>query len=213
MELMPQIDPPLRGVWKAIKSLGHHRFAYDFAAIGEDEKHFSASAGKLLIGKTAVEKFYGWSQPVYSPVKGKVVFASDGWPDQLNVNFVRDLINVFAMSVLQSRKVREDLRVFAGNYVIIESEGSYIFLAHLRKGSLMIASDQTVSQGQQLARVGNSGNSMAPHLHLQVNDGANLLDSEIKEFAFTQYDRWMGKSWETTRKTPPVKGEVMRFYD
>lgn len=166
-----------------------------------------------MIGKTAVENSYGWSKPVYSPVDGKVVAASDGWPDRQNLNLARDLIKVFAMGVLQSQKAREDLRVFAGNYVIIAFEGYYVLLAHLRNGSLMIVSDQNVSQGQQVASVGNSGNSAAPHLHLQVNDGLNLLDSEIKEFGFTRYDRWTGKSWETTVRTAPIKGDLMRFYD
>lgn len=213
MNLAPLIDPPLRGIWKAIKSPGHHRFAYDFAASGKDGKLFSVSAVRLLIGKTAVENSYGWSQPVFSPVDGKVVSASDGWPDRLNVNLVWDLITVFAMSVLQAQKVREDLRVFAGNYIIIASEDYYVLLAHLRKDSVLTASDQLVAQGQQLANVGNSGNSAAPHLHLQVNDGPDFLHSEIKEFAFSRYDRWLGNTWETTMKSSPIKGEVMRFHD
>jgi hypothetical protein len=212
MDLIPQINPPLRGVWKAIKSPGHHRFAYDFAAAGKDGKLFSVSAVKLMIGKTAVENSYGWSKPVYSPIDGKVVSASDGWPDRQNLSLARDVINVLAMGVFQSQKVSEDLRVFAGNYVMIAAEGYYILLAHLRNGSLQISSEQNVSQGQQLASVGNSGNSAAPHLHLQVNDGHNLLDSEIKEFVFTRYDRWTGQAWETTMNTAPRKGDLMRFY-
>lgn len=213
MEQVPQIDFPLRGVWKAIRSPGHHRFAYDFAAAGEDGKLFSASTAKLLIGKASVENSYAWSKPVYSPVNGKIVEASDGCADQQNLNLARDLIKVFAIGVLQSRKAREDLRIFAGNYVVIASEGYYVLLAHLREGSLMVASDQSVSRDQQVACVGNSGNSAAPHLHLQVNDGPNLLDSKIKEFGFARYDRWTGKSWETTLGMAPVKGDLIRFYD
>ncbi|MDQ4076389.1 MAG: M23 family metallopeptidase [Chloroflexota bacterium] len=33
---------------------------------------------------------------------------------------------------------RSDIRPFAGNYIIIESDGVYIFLAHLKEGSLTV---------------------------------------------------------------------------
>lgn len=213
MDRVPQIAPPLRGTWKALKSPGHHPFAYDFAAASEDGKLFAVSTWRLMIGKAAVENAYGWSQPVYSPVHGTVVAASDGWPDRQTLHLAWDAANLFVMSVLQAQKVRDDLRLFAGNYIIIASEGCYVLLAHLRKGSLLIAAGQNVSQGQPLARVGNSGNSLAPHLHLQVNDGPDLLTSAIKPFAFTQYDCWTGKAWETTMRTPPRKGDLIRFDD
>ena len=200
-------------MWRAINSPGHHRFAYDFSAVGEDGKLFSVSPAKLIIGGTAVESSYGWSKPVYSPVDGTVISVSDGWPDRQTLSLARDVINVSVISVLQSQKVKDDLRVFAGNYVILASEGYYVFLAHLRNGSLKITAEQSVSQGQLLANVGNSGNSVAPHLHLQINDGPNLLDSVIKEFVFTRFERWTGKSWKAVERTPPVKGELMRFSD
>ncbi|MEJ2555867.1 MAG: M23 family metallopeptidase [Anaerolineae bacterium] len=83
----------------------------------------------------------------------------------------------------------------------------------MRNGSLRVASGDRIVAGQQIASVGNSGNSAAPHLHLQVNDGRNLLDSKIREFGFTRCDRWTGKSWETILGTAPVKGDLIRFYD
>jgi len=213
MDSVLQIKPPLRGTWKAIRSPGHHQFAYDFAAANENGKVFSISVPSLMIGKTAVENSFAWSKSVYSPVDGRVVASSDGWPDRKDMNLLRDVLHVFTMGILQAKKIREDLRIFAGNHVILVSEGFYILLAHLQNGSLMTASDQTVTRGQQIAKVGNSGNSTAPHLHLQVNDGRDPLDSKIKEFAFTQYNRWTGKSWKATSGTTPKKGELLRFYD
>lgn len=213
MDQIPQIVPPLRGVWKAIRTPGHHRFAYDFAAAGEDRKLFSASIAKLMISKMPVRTSYGWAKPVYSPVDGEVFTASDGWPDRPNLNLPRDLIKIFVQGMFQASKVRQDLRIFAGNYVIIVSERYYVLLAHLRNGSLKIEPHQNVSRGQQIANVGNSGNSAAPHLHLQINDGSDLLASMIKKFRFTRCDRWTGNSWETIVGMSPRKGELMRFYD
>jgi hypothetical protein len=57
--------------------------------------------------------------PVYSPIDGTIVFASDGWPERHSVNLPRSLIRVFAMGVFRGRKAMEDLRVFAGNFIVV----------------------------------------------------------------------------------------------
>ena len=57
------------------------------------------------------------------------------------------------------------------------------------------------------------GNSVAPHLHLQVNDGRDPLDLEIREFVFTRHDHWTGQVWETSNRTAPRKGVLMRFHE
>jgi murein DD-endopeptidase MepM/ murein hydrolase activator NlpD len=55
------------------------------------------------------------------------------------------------------------------NYVIIETEKYRIFLAHFIPGSIMVSEDQRIVKGQPIARVGNSGFSLEPHLHIQVH--------------------------------------------
>jgi murein DD-endopeptidase MepM/ murein hydrolase activator NlpD len=56
------------------------------------------------------------------------------------------------------------------NYVIVETafpDGNYYTgYYHVRKGSLKVASGDIVKAGDQLAEVGNSGNTSAPHLHI-----------------------------------------------
>jgi Peptidase family M23 len=47
---------------------------------------------------------------------------------------------------------------------------AYAVLAHLRRGSLRVASGQPVHAGAQVAECGNSGNSTEPHLHFQLMD-------------------------------------------
>jgi hypothetical protein len=64
-----------------------------------------------------------------------------------------------------------------GNYVVIRSEsGSYIFMAHLRQGSLRVRDGQRVGEGQMLGEVGNSGTTSQPHLHIELLDAAPNID-------------------------------------
>ena len=56
-----------------------------------------------------------------------------------------------------------------GNYVIIaHTNGLYTLYAHGQAGSICVSQGQTVKQGQQIMRVGSTGNSSGPHLHFEV---------------------------------------------
>ena len=56
-----------------------------------------------------------------------------------------------------------------GTHVIIRhSSGLYTLYAHGQAGSLSVSVGQKVSQGQQIMRVGSTGNSSGPHLHFEV---------------------------------------------
>jgi murein DD-endopeptidase MepM/ murein hydrolase activator NlpD len=48
--------------------------------------------------------------------------------------------------------------------------GRYLLLAHLQRHSAVVLVGERVHDGQAVARVGNSGNSDEPHLHIQVQD-------------------------------------------
>jgi murein DD-endopeptidase MepM/ murein hydrolase activator NlpD len=47
-------------------------------------------------------------------------------------------------------------------------------LAHLQRGSALVSEGDRVRVGQQIASVGDSGNSVGPHLHFQVQKGPNF---------------------------------------
>ena len=56
-----------------------------------------------------------------------------------------------------------------GNYIIIAHyNGLYTLYAHGVAGSIAVSSGQKVSQGQQIMKVGSTGNSTGPHLHFEV---------------------------------------------
>lgn len=86
---------------------------------------------------------------VHSPCNGTVVSTATGLPD----NSPTDV----------------DLENSAGNHIIIECDGIRVMLAHLKKDSLRVGEGQDVREGQPVGKVGNSGYSDEPHLHIQAN--------------------------------------------
>jgi hypothetical protein len=65
-----------------------------------------------------------------------------------------------------------------GNSVVLDlGGGRYALYAHLQPGSITVVAGDRVRRGQVLGKVGNSGNSVAPHLHFHVMDGPSPLAS------------------------------------
>lgn len=63
----------------------------------------------------------------------------------------------------------EALTTSYGNYIIIAHyNGLYTLYAHGQAGSIAVSEGQEVKQGQQIMRVGSTGNSTGPHLHFEV---------------------------------------------
>lgn len=95
-----------------------------------------------------VEEHYIFGEIVYSPCSGIVVAAQDGVQDHAPFEV--------------------DMQEPMGNYIIIEREGIRVYLVHLMQGSLLVQKGEAVSEGQPIGKVGNSGFSTEPHLHLQA---------------------------------------------
>ncbi len=55
-----------------------------------------------------------------------------------------------------------------GNSVILDCDGLAVVLAHFIHGSINVSEGDLVATGEQIALVGNSGNSGEPHLHVHV---------------------------------------------
>ena len=65
-----------------------------------------------------------------------------------------------------------------GNYIIIAHDnGLYTLYAHGQQGSIAVSPGQRVKQGQQIMRVGNTGNSFGSHLHFEVRTSPGTYDN------------------------------------
>ena len=77
-----------------------------------------------------------------------------------------------------------------GNHIVLDlGNGFFAFYAHLQKHSILVKPGQHVKRGQILAKLGNTGNTSAPHLHFHIVDSPSVLGSNglpyvIDSFAF-----------------------------
>ena len=72
--------------------------------------------------------------------------------------------------------------------VVQQGPGVFATYAHLQPGSLPVREGDRVATGQLLGRVGNTGNSFAPHLHFQLSDGPDLTTATSLPFVLDRYD-------------------------
>lgn len=72
-----------------------------------------------------------------------------------------------------------------GTHVIIRhSSGLYTLYAHGQAGSLSVSVGQKVTQGQQIMRVGSTGNSTGAHLHFEVRVGSGGYGDRVNPGAY-----------------------------
>lgn len=73
-----------------------------------------------------------------------------------------------------------------------------ISFCHLSREGFAVSAGQSVSQGQQLALTGNSGNSSGPHCHIEVINLGNMsLEDAVSRFSASADFAW-GTGWNST---------------
>ena len=130
------------------------------------------------------ESYYCHGEPLLAPASGVVILKKDGIPEN---------------------KVGE-LGPGGGNGVRIDHGfGEISSLWHAIPGSIRVEEGDHVEAGQQVGRVGNSGRSSGPHIHMDVY-------YERREFGLPVefVDSYVGGRWRD--RVMPVRGEQVRSW-
>jgi hypothetical protein len=213
------ILPPLKGEWKFLRPPGHHPFAFDFVQVDSRRKS-SHSSSRLLffIGRITSDKFFCWNQPIFSPIEGEIIRVGNGWEDHEYTNIWKTIAlwyNATYKFKPKEENGRLDIRPNAGNHIMIQAkEGYIVFLAHLRNQSILVKEGEHVNQGQEIARLGSSGNSTMPHLHINLFDQMDdPYSAKVLPFAFINYETLgLDGQWQQNKLSIPQVGTVVRFH-
>ena len=144
------------------------RFAIDFVRVEAE--------GRLAMGEPAdVRSWAGYGARVLAAASGQVVAARSDLADQ-RPGALPDPSTISVDTV-------------DGNFAVIDhGRGLFTFYAHLQPGSVRVRAGDRVAAGQELGRLGNTGNTSAPHLHFQVMDGPSPLGSDGRPFVFARFE-------------------------
>jgi hypothetical protein len=139
-------------------------FAVDWAKVKND---------RLFDGDgKSVEQYYGFGEDVLAVADGTVVSIHDGMPDQ-------------TPSVFMVPKSKSD---YGGNNVILEiAPNVFAWYAHLREGSLTVKVGDAVKVGASIAKIGNTGPSEGPHLHLGLINKPDAITGRSLPFVFDSF--------------------------
>lgn len=120
------------------------RWAYDLLVTRDGATHSGDGA--------QLEQFYCYGLPVVAPADAVVRHVFDGDPD---------------MPIGELGGGTDA----GGNHIVLDvAPGEFLYLCHLKPGSIRVKAGDKVVAGQPLAEIGNSGNTSEPHLHIHLQD-------------------------------------------
>jgi hypothetical protein len=151
---------PLNGsLWPA------QRFAIDFVQLDEQGRLFEGDPQDL-------DNWPYFGVDVLAATRGRVIEVVDDLPDQVPGQLPPGIT----------------IDEASGNHVIIDmGDGRFALYANMSPGSIVVEEGQFVRAGEKLGRLGNSGDTDAPHLHFQIMNGPGDLDSVGLPFVSTAW--------------------------
>lgn len=167
-------------------------FAVDFSVVDSLGEAYSGDRRNNM-------NYYIFGETVYAPANGKVL--------KINNHFEDNTPGSLAFEV-QDTKTNRDL--FAGNCIVIDHlNGEYSFLVHLKRGSVTVKEGDIVKKGEPIGQVGNSGSSMYAHLHYQLCDRPDYLNSNGLPIYFHNYGLISGEKRIEIGKSYISAGDVI----
>lgn len=144
------------------------RYAVDWAKLGPD--------GRLFRGdSTQNTNWYGYGEVVGAVAAGTVVWIK------------ADASEHPALTLTVPDQIEADDAL--GNAVIVDiGGGRFATYAHLKPGSVRVQVGERVRAGQPLGALGNSGNSLAPHLHFHVSSSPKPLGGDGRPYVLPSFE-------------------------
>lgn len=172
---------PLHGVWYIANSPSFHtahrwgvseEFAFDILKLDARGQSHAGTGSRF-------EDYYAYNTPVQAIASGRVVGAVNDEPEDpramIRMGETKSAYMV-RLQLEQGARIGRGLRGLMGDYVVIDQgHGQFALYAHLRPGSVTVQRGAVVAQGQTIGRLGSSGNSTEPHLHIQLCDGPDPM--------------------------------------
>jgi hypothetical protein len=142
------------GAYEGPDGWGDHRekWCYDLTVM--DPKH----SPSVFLGGRQNSQYYAYNKKLVAPVDGQVTMVENSLVDHLPW---------LPMYERNSTKA---------NYVLLSYGEKTLWFVHDRQGSLVPQLHDFVSKGAELARIGDTGPSAYPHVHIQVHRGGNQQD-------------------------------------
>jgi murein DD-endopeptidase MepM/ murein hydrolase activator NlpD len=142
------------------------RYAVDWEELDAHGRIYSGPREKLA-------SYTIFGKPVLAVADGTIVAMTDGLPEQTPGKFPTNI----------------SLDEADGNSVILDLGGNrYAMYAHMQPGSIRVRKGQRIKLGQVIGLVGDSGNSVAPHLHFQVMSKPSSLASNGLPYAIDSFE-------------------------
>jgi hypothetical protein len=143
------------------------RYAIDWIKINKDNR--------LYVGDPQIlDNWAGYNQNVLAVSDAQVVRVVDKYQDQVPF-------------ILPAAVGAITLKEIDGNNVILAlPNGQFAYYAHLKPGSITVKEGDFVTKGQVIAKLGNTGNTSAPHLHLHIMETASSLGSNGLPYVFEE---------------------------
>lgn len=158
-------------------------------------------SGDTFSGDPSVNSNYPcYGKPILASHAGTVVKVLDGAPDNTPPN------------VPSPPYATTDAP--GGNGVILDiGNGLYLVHGHMQPGSIPadITVGATVTVGQLLGKIGNSGNSFEPHLHIHVCDKPSFVASQGMPFVFSSFNLIEGAVSTPRTNEHPLLNETIEF--
>jgi hypothetical protein len=160
----PNLHRDLRVAIDGVRIETPEIFAIDYNKIKKD-RIFDGDGSKN-------EQHYAFGEEVFAVADGTVVLTRNGKPDTTpNVAMIPD--------------TKED---YGGNVVIVKiAPNVFAVYGHLHTGSVIVKVGDVVKAGAPLAKIGNTGPSLGPHLHFGLYDKPDLSAGRSLPFVFDRF--------------------------